>query len=334
MRKTLVLMLGMVMLLSTALTAFAGDPMRVAMVTDVGGVNDRSFNQNVWEGLQMAERDLGMTVSYLQSNQEADYVPNLESLLDAECGLIFGVGFMLQEAVMEAAKDNPETNYVCVDAEYDSPPANLVGIKFREEQPGFLAGYVAGKMSQTGKIGFLGGMEVPAVVAFEWGYVAGAKYANDEIEVLQQYANSFNDVAKGKAIAKQMYQDGADIVFCCGGTMGTGGIEAAKEDNKWCIGVDVDQSYLAPDHMLTSAMKFLDIATLELCRLQMEGTFTGGMYIGDLSNNMVGLPDTTKNLVPQVILDEVNALTAQILSGDIEIPINKDQAVEMGYIAG
>lgn len=303
-----------------------------AMVTDTGGVNDRSFNQNVWEGLQLAQQELGIEVGYLQSTQEADYAPNLENLLDKDTSLIIGVGFLLADATLAAAEANPDTKYVGVDNYYENPPANLVGMTFAEEQPGFLAGYVAGKMTKTNKIGFLGGMAVPAVVAYEWGYVAGAKTANPDIVVVQQYAESFNDVAKGKAIATQMFNDNADIVFCCGGTMGVGGIEAAKEMGKWAIGVDVDQNHLAPDNVLTSAMKFLDVATLELCKEAQEGTFVGGNKVGNLANGMVGIPaESTAKHVPQEILDELKEIEAKIVAGEIQIPRDAEQAKAMGY---
>ncbi len=329
MKKVLALVLGAMLLLTPALSL--AEDFAAAMVTDTGGVNDRSFNQNVWEGLQLAEKDLGIKVAYQQSTQEADYAPNLETLLDNGNNLIFGVGFLLGDATMAAAESHPETNYVCVDYGYENPPSNLVGLTFQEEQPGFLAGYIAGKMSKTNKIGFLGGMAVPAVVAYEWGYYAGAKTANPDIEIVQQYAESFNDVPKGKAIATQMFNDGADIVFCCGGTMGVGGIEAAKEMGKWAIGVDVDQSHLAPDNILTSAMKFLDVAVADLCKQAKEGTFKGGNFVGNLENGMVGIPATTSTHVPAEVLAEVEALKGKILAGEIKIPRDEAQATEMGY---
>ena len=329
MKKVLALVLGAMLLLVPAFSLAAD--FSAAMVTDTGGVNDRSFNQNVWEGLQLAEKSLGIAVNYMQSTQEADYAPNLETLLDNGTNLIFGVGFLLGDSTQAAAEANPDTQYVCVDYGYENPPANLVGLSFQEEQPGFLAGYVAGKMTQTNKVGFLGGMAVPAVVAYEWGYYAGAKYANPDVEVVQQYAESFNDVPKGKAIATQMFNEDVDIVFCCGGTMGVGGIEAAKEMGKWAIGVDVDQSYLAPESILTSAMKFLDIAVEDLCKQAVEGTFEGGNFVGNLANGMVGLPATTSNLVPEDVLAELEAVKAAILDGSLSIPRDEAQAVEMGF---
>ncbi|MEG0766586.1 MAG: BMP family ABC transporter substrate-binding protein [Clostridia bacterium] len=334
MKKVLAIVLAAMMMLVPAMSL--AEDFSAAMVTDTGGVNDRSFNQNVHEGLLMAEKDIeGVTVSYLQSTQESDYAPNLETLLDNGTNLIFGVGFLLADAVKAAAEANPDTKYVCVDYEYgEGCPENLVGLSFREEQPGFLTGYVAAKMSKTNKVGFVGGMAVPAVVAYEWGYVAGAKYANPEIEVVQQYANSFNDVSLGKTIATQMYDNGCDIVFMCGGTMGTGGIEAAKEKGKWVIGVDTDQNYLAPEAVITSAMKYLDVATAGLVKAAKDGTFAGGDMVVGLEENMVGLAGTTftTGLVPAEMEAEIEEIKAQIIAGEIEIPRTQEEAVTMGLV--
>lgn len=221
-----------------------GGVLKIAMVTDEGGVHDQSFNQSAWEGLEQAEKELGVEVSYQESQQDADFAPNFETLLDAENDLIWGIGFKLSDALMEAATANPDTKYAIIDFAYEDTPDNVVGVVFKAEQPSFLVGYIAGKMTETNKVGFIGGIAGDVIWGFDYGFQAGVQYAakelGKEIEVLNQYAESFSDATKGKAIATNMYQQGADIVFHAAGDVGTGVIEAAKEQDKWVIGVDRD----------------------------------------------------------------------------------------------
>ncbi len=199
-----------------------GEVLKVAMVTDEGGVHDQSFNQSAWEGLEQAEKELGVEVSYQESQQDADFAPNFETLLDAENDLIWGIGFKLSDALMEAATANPDTKYAIIDFAYEDTPDNVVGVVFKAEQPSFLVGYIAGKMTETNKVGFIGGIAGDVIWGgFDYGFQAGVQYAakelGKEIEILNQYAESFSDATKGKAIATNMYQQGADIVFHAAG---------------------------------------------------------------------------------------------------------------------
>ena len=309
----------------------AGEALKVAMVTDEGGVHDQSFNQSAWEGLQRAEEELGVEVSYQESQQDADFAPNFETLLDAGNDLIWGVGFKLADAVLDAALANPDQKYAIVDHSYgDDTPDNVVGVMFMQEQPSFLVGYIAGKMTETNKVGFVGGIAGDIIWAFDYGYQAGVQYAahelGKEIEILNQYAESFSDVAKGKAIAQQMYQQGADIVFHAAGDVGTGVIEAAKEQGKWAIGVDRDQNYLAPDNVLTSAMKRVDVGVYNVVKDLVEGKFPGGQTItyGLADGGAVDIAPTSNKHVPQEILDEVEELKQKIIDGEIVVPYNQE----------
>ncbi len=299
---------------------------KVAMVTDSGGVNDQSFNQSAWEGLKRAEKELGVKVSYKESKQDADYAPNLETLTDAENDLIWGIGFLMGDSVKSTAQLNPDQKYAIVDFFYGpETPKNVGCVVFQEEQPSFLVGYIAGKMTKTNKIGFVGGIKFPLIEKFEYGYMAGAKLANPNVEVASQYAESFTDAAKGKAIATNMYQQGADIVFHASGAVGDGVIEAAKEDGKWAIGVDKDQNSLAPDNVLTSAMKRVDNAVFGMVKQLKDGTFEGGKaVVYNLSNDGVGIAPTSSKHVPAEILAEVDALIAKIKAGDIVVPSTKE----------
>lgn len=300
------------------------DKITVAMITDVAGVNDQSFNQSAWEGLQRAEKELGIEVKYLESKQDSDYATNIETLVDEDVDLILGVGMKLSDAIKEGAELYPDQNFVLVDEEIDA--SNVKSILFKAEESAYLAGLIAGKTTKTNNVGFIGGMELPVIDTFKYGYMAGVKAANPDAKVQAQYANSFTDQAKGKAIANQMYTNGADIVFTCGGDVGTGAIEAAKENNKFAIGVDRDQSDLAPQNVLTSAIKRVDAGVFETVKSYVNGTFEGGTTTTyGLEENAVGVPDTTKNLVSQDILDLVEETITKLKNKEITVPKNEEE---------
>ena len=226
--------------------------LKITMVTSVGGVTDGSFNQSAWEGLQKAEKDLGIKASYIESKQEADYVTNLEQAVDGGNDLILATGFPMQAALLKAAKNYPDQKFAIVDVDYgDETPENVVCISFNEEQSGYVVGLVAGKMTKTNTVGFVGGMDNVVIKKFQIGYEAGVKAANPDAKVLSQYVNSFADQAKGKSIASQMYNNNADIIFACAGDSGVGVLECAKETGKFAIGVDRDQNDIAPENILT-----------------------------------------------------------------------------------
>jgi len=317
--------LGLILVMSFALPALAAD-MKIAMVTDVGGVNDQSFNQSAWEGLKRAEKDFGVKVAYKESKQDADYAPNMETLTDAGYDLIWGIGFLMGDAIKETAELNPDQKYAIIDFAYgDETPKNVACAVFQEEEPSFLVGYIAGKMTKSDKVGFVGGIKFPLIEKFEYGFMAGVKMANPKVEVMRQYAESFTDAAKGKAIANNMYQQGADIVFHASGGVGDGVIEAAKEKGQWAIGVDKDQNFLAPENVLTSAMKRVDNAIYDTGKRLMDGEFAGGQtVVYNLKNDGVGIAPTSSKHVPEAILKEVDGLVAKIKAGEIVVPATKD----------
>ena len=297
------------------------EKMSITMVTDVGGVNDQSFNQSAWEGLQKVRDDLGVNVSYKESKQNADYAPNMETAVDGDNDLIWAIGFMMADAILEAAQSNPEQNFAIIDSAFENAPSNLVGVVFEAEQCSYLVGYIAGKMSQTGKVGFIGGIEFFLIQEFEYGFKAGVKQAGADIEILTQYAESFTDAAKGKSIANSMYQQGADIIFHAAGGVGNGLIEAAKEQGKWAIGVDRDQNDLAPDNVLTSAMKRVDNGIYNLSKDLVDGKFPGGSTVSyGLAEGGVGIAPTSAKHVPADILAEVEKLEKLIIDGVFVVP--------------
>lgn len=297
-------------------------PLKVGMVTDVGGVNDQSFNQSAWEGLQKTKKELGIKVSYQESKQDADYPANLETLYDAKNDLIWGIGFKMADAILIAAKQNPKQKYAIIDYSYGAKtPANVVGVMFKVEEGAFLAGYIAAKMSKTGTIGFIGGMNVPIIHSFQYGFKAGAKFANKKINIIEQFAESFTDAAKGKAIANQMIGKGADVVFHAAGAVGDGVIEAAKEKNKMAVGVDRDQNYLAPKNVITSSMKRVDSAIFSVVADLNKGSFKGGSTIEyGLKDGAVDIAPTTSKMIPSVLLEDVAKIKKQIVDGKIKVP--------------
>lgn len=300
--------------------------MKIGMVTDTGGVNDQSFNQSAWEGLQRAGKDFGADVNFKESKQDADYAPNFETLIDDGDDLIWGIGFLMGDVVEQTAKANPDKKFAIIDYAYEDTPSNLASVVFKAEEASFLVGYIAGKMTKTNKVGFVGGMHIPVIPPFEYGFKAGVKTANPDCEILDQYAESFTDAAKGKAIANQMYQNGADIIFHASGGVGDGVIEAAKEQNKWVIGVDKDQNFLAPDNVITSAMKRVDNGVYNVVKDLYEGNFPGGQtVVYGLKEGGVDIAPTSDKHVPADILKEVEKEKKDIINGKISVPINEEQ---------
>ena len=297
-------------------------PLKVGMVTDVGGVNDQSFNQSAWEGLVKTKKELGIKTSYLESKQDADYPANLETLLDSKNDMIWGIVFKMSDAILIAAKQNPKQKYGIIDYSYgDKTPKNVVGVMFKAEEGSFLAGYIAAKMSKSGTLGFIGGMSVPIIHSFQYGFNAGAKYANKNINILEQHAESFTDAAKGKAIANQMIGKGADVIFHAAGAVGDGVIEAVKEKGKMAVGVDRDQNYLAPKNVITSSMKRVDNAVFNVVSDLNKGVFKGGTTVEyGLKDGAVDIAPTTSKMIPSILLEDVAKIKKDIIAGKIKIP--------------
>lgn len=305
----------------------------ISMVTDTGGINDQSFNQSAWAGLERAQNEIGITAGFLESTQESDYAPNLETLYDQGNDLMWGIGYLMGDTVLEAAKTNPDKKYATIDFFYSdedpetAPPENLIGVTFKEQEPSFLVGYIAGKMTKTNNVGFVGGMDFDVIWRFENGFKAGVKTANPDCEIQVQYANDFGDTAKGKAIANQMYQKDADIIFHAAGYTGTGVIESAVENGKYVIGVDVDQkAMLGKDEIITSAMKRVDQAIFNVAKDLAAGKWEGGSNITyGLAEGGVGIAPTSSDAVPADILEEVAQLEKDIIDGKITVPGTKEE---------
>lgn len=308
---------------SVGMTAFAEeDTIKVGMVTDVGGVNDGSFNQSSWEGLSRASEELGIEAKYLESSTDADYAANIETFIDDEYDLIICVGYMLADATRAAAEDYPEQKFAIIDDSSCSDLDNVTCLMFEQAQASYLVGYVAGLMTESNKVGFALGMSTEIMNQFGYGYCAGVLDANPDAQILQQNMNSFSDSAAGKTAATSMITDGADVIFHAAGATGLGVIEACKENGIWAIGVDSDQSVLAPETIITSAMKRVDNACYDAAKSCLEGTLESGIQTYDLSSAGVDIAPTTDNL-PEDVIEAVEQVKEQIVSGEITVPNNQ-----------
>lgn len=301
---------------------------KVGLITDVGGVNDGSFNQSSWEGLERAGEELGVTVNYLESATDADYAPNMETFVDEDYDLIISVGYMLADATRAAAEANPDTKFAIIDdSSIDLP--NVTSLIFHAEQASYLVGYVAGLTTKTNNIGFVVGMTNETMNQFGYGYYAGAKDANPDVTVQQFNANSFADSATGKTMANTAITNGADIVFQAAGATGLGVIEACQEAGVYAIGVDSDQSSIAPNTVLTSAMKRVDNAVYEAVQELLDGTLEGGVKSFDLAAGGVDIAPSQDLIAPEVIT-AVEEVKEKIISGEVVVPADKE-AFEAQY---
>lgn len=282
------------------------DEFKVSLVLDEGGVNDQSFNQSAWEGALKAQENYNVKVTYLESNQESEYLSNIETAIDNESDLIIGVGFKIADTIKDAALAYPEQKFAIIDGTYDKIPENVQPILFNEEEAGYSVGLIASKMTKTNTVGFVGGMDIPSVSNFLVGFEKALKEENSDVKVLSQYANSFTDAAKGKAIANQMINNNADIIFTAGGGVNTGVYEASKEAGVKSIGVDMPCNYISPDVIITSALKNVGVGVEITIKDLVEGNFKGGQAkIFDLSNGGVGYEKT--KLIPEEVIKFVES---------------------------
>ena len=273
------------------------DNYKVGLVLSVGGVNDESFNQSAWEGSLKAQEEYGVEVSYLESQSDADYTPNIETFIDRDTDLIVGVGFQVSDAIKEAVELYPEQDFTMIDSSYEEGkeiPKNVRPITFNEKEAGYLSGLIAGKMTKTNTISCIGGFDIPSLTPFFQGFEEGAKEVNPNVKVLKQYINSFTDASKGKVVAQQMInKENADIIFMATGGGNAGIIEAIKEaDNVKGIGVDMPMSYLAPNHIITSALKNVGEGLRMTIEDYVNGDWTSGEVRYNYSNNGVGFEKT------------------------------------------
>ncbi|MGF1506312.1 MAG: BMP family protein [Anaerolineae bacterium] len=340
-------MLFIVLLLTAALAACTteggadggGEDIRVGMVLDTGGENDRSFNEYSLKGASEAADEVGVQFDYVVSEAETDYESNIQNFIDEGYGLIITVGFLLGKATSAAAMENPDVQFAIIDVEYnefncpveieagqscyEEALPNVTSLMFAEDEVGYLAGTLAGCMTETNVIGAVGGQQIPPVERFVVGYMTGAQNYNPDVEVLSVYIPSFTDPASGKQAGQAQLDQGADIVFGVGGNTGNGGLLAAHEAGELAIGVDVDQYFTYPEvapSLLTSAAKNMDIAAGDAVRDYVNNVLEAGVRLATVANGGVGLApyhDQEEN-VPQECQDAVEAAREGLAAAEID----------------
>jgi basic membrane protein A and related proteins len=305
-----------------------GEGIRVGMVYDIGGRGDQSFNDAAFLGLSRAADELGVEVNDLEPAAGGENRAELlRTLAEEGYDLIIGVGFAFEDAIVDVAGDFPETTFAIVDAAPEA--ANIKGLVFAEEQGSFLVGAAAALTSETGIVGFIGGVEIPLIAKFEAGFIAGAQAVNPDIEILSQYISQppdfagFNDPARGGEIAASMYQQGADVVYHAAGGSGGGLFEAAfNAGDVWAIGVDSDQYLTVGEpqnaRILTSMLKRVDVAVFGAIEAFVNGDTAGGVEVFDLSVDGVGY--STSGGFIDGITDQLDELKQQIVDGEITVP--------------
>ncbi len=310
----------------------SGD-LKAGMVSDVGGLDDASFNENTWEGLQKADEELPVCAQFIESQAQADYEKNITEFAEQEYDLIITVGFLLGDATQKMAEQYPDVNFAIIDFAYDPPIPNVAGIVFNVDEATFPIGYLAAgwanlKDAADPQVGYVAGMQIPPVEQFIVAYEAGVAYYNQQngtdVQVKGVYVGDFEAPDQGKIQGNSLIDEGVDVIFGVGGKTGNGGLTAAKERGKWGIGVDVDQYYTLPnekDILITSCMKRLDNAVYSVVESAVNDNFPGGgVYVGTLENNGVGLAPyhDYEDEIPPALKQEVEEIIQGIKDGTID----------------
>jgi basic membrane protein A len=296
---------------------------KVGMSTDVGGLNDESFNAAAYAGLKKMEAE-GATIKAVESKRNEDYETNFRNLMDQKFDLVWGIGFLMQDAVTKMAKENANQKFGIIDAVVTAP--NVASITFKEEEGSFLMGVIAAKTTKTKKVGFVGGMDFDVIHHFDYGFQAGVKATDPTVQVIRVYSGSFTDSAKGKDIALNMISQGADVVFHAAGGTGAGVIEAAASKKVYAIGVDSDQNKLAPEWVISSMVKKVDEAVYSVSKQTQAGKFPGGQTVAlGLKENAVGYaPKTLWDKMPAGTKDLVEKWADAIKGGKFTVPANEE----------
>jgi basic membrane protein A len=323
----------------------------VGQITDMGGIDDKSFNENAWEGIQDAMDQLGVEGKYLESQQQADYPKNMQQFLDEDLDLIITVGFLLGVETAIAAFEHPDRKFAIVDYAYpdcwpgaepgkdcgsDVEIPNVLGLTFATDEAAFLAGYLAAGMTKTGKVGAFGGIPIPTVTIFMKGMEAGIKYYNQQhgtsVELLGWetaadeglFTGNFESTDDGRRFAESLMDEGADIIMPVAGPVGLGSSAACQERGTMLIGVDTDWYISAPEFKetyLTSVMKMIDVAVYDSVKMVADGTFEGGAWVGTLKNNGVGIAPfhEFEDDVPADLKAEIEQAKEDLIAGTITV---------------
>ncbi len=313
-----------------------GCKIRVGIVFDIGGKNDRSFNAAAWEGVKRAQKDLDICLYDVEPGNPTSIEPAMRAFAEKNFDLIIGVGFAQGPIMQKVASNYPDMKFAIVDGvifEEDgkTPMKNVASLVFREHEGSYLVGMIAASKSKTGTLGFLGGMDIPLIHRFETGYEEGARSVNPNIKIIDNYVGvtdgAWNNPGKGKELSLAQIEKGADVIFTAAGNSGLGAFDAVEqygkndrgEANKFVIGVDSNQNGVKPGFVLTSMVKRVDNAVYDVVQEVLDGKFQGGFHVFGLDKDGVAyaMDDNNKGLIPVDIIEKTEAAKAKIIAGDI-----------------
>jgi len=306
-----------------------GAGLRVGLVFDIGGKNDKSFNEAAWRGLQRVRDELGVEIQFIEPTEGADRESALRTLAARKCDLVIGVGFIFGPDLERLAGQFPGVRFAGVDyspSDGVGTLKNLAGLRFREQEGSFLVGAIAGMTTHSKVVGFVGGMKIPLIRKFEAGYEAGVHQVCPTCRVVSAYAGTepkaFADPSLGGELASAQYGQGADVIFHAAGKTGDGVFAAARQRGALAIGVDSDQFEAAPCCVLTSMVKRVDVAVVDIVKDIIAGKFHGGLYELGLADHGVGFVSDERNrrMLPIDVVEKANALGNAIVAGKIKVP--------------
>jgi basic membrane lipoprotein Med (substrate-binding protein (PBP1-ABC) superfamily) len=305
----------------------------VCLVTDVGRVNDGTFNQFAYEGMVNAADDFGLENTFIETQAQTDYDTNINTCVSEGFDVIVTVGFLIADATLKAAQGNPDVYFIGVDQFFTDHPKNLVGIQYREDQGGFLAGALAAMMTEAGTVAGVYGIDIPPVVKFRNGFEQGAKYINPDINLLGVYIDDFVAPDRGASAAEQFMGEGADVIFGAGGPTGSGGIKRAAEEGVWVIGVDQDEYFTTfgsgttpgADKLISSAVKRVDLGVYDMVDAlvnDMGAWQGGGLYILEAANGGITYAPAHDAAVPQEVQDKLEEIRQDLADGAIDTGVD------------
>lgn len=311
---------------------------KVGIVFDIGGKNDRSFNAAAWEGVRRAERELPICLYDVEPGNPTSIEPSMRAFAEKGFDLIIGVGFAQGPIMANVAEDYPGIHFAIVDGvifedDGKTPKANVASLVFREHEGSYLVGMIAAATSKTGTLGFIGGMDIPLIHKFETGFEEGARSVNPRIKVVDNYVGvtdaAWNNPGKGKELALSQINQGADIIFTAAGNSGLGAFDAVEQfgkgkdgiANKFVIGVDSNQNGVKPGYVLTSMVKRVDNAVFDVVKEVLEGKFAGGFHVFGLDKDGVGyaMDNNNRSLIPATLIERVESAKSRIVSGEIKV---------------
>ncbi len=302
----------------------AAEPLKVGLVLDRGGKDDKSFNTSAYEGAMRAKTKLGIALKYVEATDDNAFEPLMRRFAQSDYGLIIGIGFAQKEAITKAAAQFPKVHFAIVDAVVEAP--NVRALMFQEHEGAYVIGAIAALTSKSGKVGFVGGMDIPLIRRFDLAYEAGAKHVNPNITVLHNFvgltSEAWNNPPKGKELGLAQYEAGADVVFAAAGASGLGVFDAAEEKKFYVIGVDANQNWVKPGRVLTSMLKRVDEAVYTVIAEAKDGKFKGGVEYFGLANKGVDYAVDKYNeaILPESIRKKADDLKAEIIAGKIDVP--------------